>query len=116
MVMVGHLSAPEVTGDDTPSDLSPVIVTDILRKELGFQGVIVTDAQNMGAITDYYDSAEAAVAALEAGVDMILVPEDLTEAVDGVLAAVESGKISEERIAESVTRILALKYEYGLMT
>lgn len=116
MVMVGHLSAPEVTGDNTPADLSPVIVTDILRKELGFQGVIVTDAQNMGAITDYYDSAEAAVAALDAGVDMILMPDDLTEAVDGVLSAVESGKISEERIAESVTRILALKYEYGLMT
>ena len=115
VIMVGHLSAPELTGDNTPSDLSYAVVTEILRGELGFQGVVVTDAQNMAAITDYYDAAEAAVGALEAGVDIILMPENLTEAVNGVLSAMEAGKLSEERITESVTRILALKYEYGLM-
>ena len=90
-------------------------MTDILRGELGFDGLIVTDAQDMGAITQMYTSAGAAVAALEAGVDMILMPADLTEAVEGVLAAVTSGRLTESRITESVTRILALKYEYGLV-
>ena len=115
MVMVGHLSAPELTGDDTPSDLSRAVVTDILRGELGFTGVVVTDAQNMGAITDYYSPAEAAVAALSAGVDLILMPADLQAAVDGVLEAVDSGQLPAERIDESVTRVLAMKYEYGLL-
>ena len=114
MVMVGHLSAPAITGDETPSDLSPEIVTEVLRGELGFQGVIITDAQNMGAITERYSSGEAAVAALEAGVDLILMPADLGEAVESVLDAVESGRLSQERIDESVTRILAMKYTYGL--
>ena len=115
MVMVGHLSAPELTGDDTPSDLSYTVVTDILRGELGFTGVVVTDAQNMGAITDYYSPAEAAVAALSAGVDLILMPADLQAAVDGVLEAVDAGQLPAERIDESVTRVLAMKYEYGLL-
>ncbi|MCI8526304.1 MAG: glycoside hydrolase family 3 protein [Oscillospiraceae bacterium] len=115
VVMVGHLSVPQLQGDHTPADLSRTVVTDILRGELGFDGLIVTDAQDMGAITQMYTSAGAAVAALEAGVDMILMPADLTEAVEGVLAAVTSGRLTESRITESVTRILALKYEYGLV-
>lgn len=116
MVMVGHLSAAAVNGDNTPSDLSKRIVTEVLRQELGFEGVIVTDAQNMGAITDAYSSAEAAVGALEAGVDLILMPADLTEAADGVLAAVADGRLSNERINESVIRILAMKYDYGILS
>ena len=115
MVMVGHLSAPAITGGNTPSDLSYQVVTVLLRQELGFSGVVITDAQNMGAITDYYTSADAAVQALSAGVDLILMPQNLTEAVDGVLAAVEDGTLTESRIDESVTRILAMKYEYGIL-
>ena len=116
MVMVGHLSAPNLNGGaDTPSDLSYAVVTEILRGELGFSGVVVTDAQNMGAITDYYTPAEAAVGALQAGVDLILMPADLDEAVQGVLDALEAGTLSRERIDESVTRILAMKYEYGIL-
>lgn len=116
MVMVGHLSAPAISGNQTPSDLSRAVVTDVLRQELGFQGVIVTDAQNMGAITDYYSSDEAAVQAISAGVDLVLMPADLSEAADGVLQAVEDGTLTEARIDESVTRILAMKYEYGILT
>ena len=116
MVMVGHLSAPQLTGDDTPADLSYTVVTEILRRELGFAGVVVTDAQNMGAITDYYTPGEAAVAALNAGVDLVLMPADLEQAVQGVLAALADGSLSQERIDESVTRVLAMKYEYGLIT
>lgn len=115
LVMVGHLSAPQITGDNTPSCLSSIIVSDILRGELGFDGVIITDAQNMGAITNYYQSGNAAVAALKAGVDIVLMPQSLEEAVAAVLEAIEQGRLSEERIDESVLRILTLKYDYGII-
>ena len=114
-VMVSHLSAPNVTGSDTPSDLSSMIVTDILRNKLGFQNVIITDSQQMASITDRYTSVEAAVQALEAGVDMILMPADLQAAYDGVLAAVQNGTLSEQRIDESVLRILQVKAQYGIL-
>ena len=113
-VMVGHLSATAINGDNTPADLSSAIVSDILRGDLGYQGLIITDAQDMGAITSYYTPAEAAVGALEAGVDMILMPADLQAAVDGVLSAIEQGRLTESRIDESVLRILTTKYRYNL--
>lgn len=115
-VMVSHLSAPNVTGGDTPSDLSPVIVSDILRNKLGFSNVIITDSQQMASITDRYTAAEAAVGALSAGVDMILMPADLQAAYDGVCAAVQSGTLTEQRIDESVLRILQVKAQYGILT
>jgi len=117
MVMVGHLSAEQLNGGkDTPSDLSKAVVTDLLRVELGFQGVVITDAQDMGAITDYYSPAEAAVGALQAGVDLILMPADLQAAYDGVMAAVQSGELTQARIDESVLRVLTMKYEYGILS
>ena len=115
-VMVSHLSVPEVTGDETPGDLSSKIVSELLRNKLGFQNVIITDAQNMGAITDHYTSAEAAVQALGAGVDMVLMPDDLQAAYDGVLAAVQNGTLTEARINESVLRILTVKAHFGILT
>ena len=114
--MVSHLSAPNLTGGDTPSDLSPVIVSDILRNKLGFSNVIITDSQQMASITDRYTAAEAAVGALSAGVDMILMPADLQAAYDGVCAAVQSGTLTEQRIDESVLRILQVKAQYGILT
>lgn len=114
LVMVGHFAAPLLTGDDEPVCFSRVVTTDLLRGELGFSGVIVTDALNMNAITDSYSSAEAAVKALEAGADLLLMPEDLDQAVQGVLDALRDGTLSEERIDESVGRILALKYKYKM--
>lgn len=115
-VMVSHLSAPNVTGDDTPSDLSEIIVTEILRNKLGFSNVIITDSQQMASITDHYTPAQAAVAALKAGVDMILMPNDLQQAFDGVLAAVQDGTLSQQRIDQSVLRILQVKAQYGILT
>lgn len=115
MVMVGHLSAEKLNGDDTPSDLSGVVVTDLLRGELGFDGVVITDAQNMGAITDYASPGAAAVGALQAGVDLILMPEYLQSAFEGVMDALDSGKLTQARIDESVLRILKLKYQYGIL-
>ncbi len=108
-VMVSHLSLPNVTGDNTPSSLSGKMVTEILRQQLGFSGIIITDAMNVAAITDYYTADEAAVKALQAGVDMIFMPEDYTTAYTGVLEAVQSGSLTEEQINESLRRIFRVK-------
>ena len=111
VIMVSHISCPNVTGDNTPATLSKMMITDILRNDMGFDGMVITDAMNMGAITAQYSSSEAAVAALNAGVDMLLMPEDFQSAYQGVLDAVKDGTVSEERIDESVRRILELKLE-----
>lgn len=84
----------------------------MLRDSLGYTGIIVTDSLSMGAITDYYTPAEAAVAALKAGCDIPLMPERLDEAYQGVLSAVQVGELTEERLDESLTRILTAKQEY----
>ena len=110
MVMIGHISAPELTGNNDPCTFSEELVTNILRNELGFQGVIITDAMNMKAVSDYYDSADAAIQALRAGCDMILMPEDFEAAYNGVLQAVRDGIISEERVNDSLRRIYRIKY------
>lgn len=108
-VMVSHVTASGVDEDGLPSSLSKTIMTDVLRDEMGFEGVIITDALNMTAITDYYTSEEAAVKAIEAGADMLLMPEDFNAAYDALLAAVQEGTISEERIDESLERIYRIK-------
>ncbi|MBP3475367.1 MAG: beta-N-acetylhexosaminidase [Lachnospiraceae bacterium] len=108
-VMVSHITASALDEDGVPSSLSEKVMTDILRGELGFEGVIITDALDMTAITDYYTSEEAAVKAIEAGADMLLMPEDFNEAYDALLAAVQDGTISEERIDESLRRIYRIK-------
>ena len=110
-IMAAHISVPNVTGDDTPTSLSKTMVTDILREKMGYTGLVVTDAMNMGAITEEYTSAEAAVKALQAGVDVVLMPENYQQAYQGVLDAVADGTLTEERINESVTRILTVKLE-----
>lgn len=110
-LMVSHVSMPEITGDNTPASLSSVFITDILRNELGYDGIIITDYMNQAAITKYYKHADAAVMAIQAGADMILAPADFKKAYAGVLAAVESGDITEERLDESLYRIFMLKYK-----
>lgn len=108
-VMMGHVSAPSLAGDNTPASLSKEVI-DILRNDLGFGGVVITDALNMKAITEYYMADEAAVKAIQAGVDMLLMPEEFETAYNGVLAAVQEGTITEERINESLHRIYRIKY------
>jgi beta-N-acetylhexosaminidase len=109
MVMTAHIAAPKVTGDDLPATLSPVILQDKLRGELGFKGVIVTDAMDMGAITTQFGNAEAAIKSIQAGVDVVLCSREFTQVFDAVVKAVEDGEIKETRIDESVKRILDLK-------
>lgn len=110
-VMVSHVTVSAVDGDALPSSLSKTMMTDVLRNELGFQGVIITDALNMSAITEYYTTEEAAVKAIVAGADMLLMPDDFYAAYDAVLAAVQDGTIPEERIDESLERIYRVKYK-----
>jgi len=110
MIMVGNYSASGITGDRTPCSLSSTIVTDILRTELGYQGVIISDFMNQKSITEYYSSDEAAIMALKAGCDMILCPEDFEKAYNGVLEAVQSGTISESRINDALKRVYRMKF------
>jgi len=109
LVMTAHIAAPAVTGTEIPSTLSSVILQDKLRGELGFQGVIVTDALEMGAITRQFAADEACVLALQAGVDLLLCVKDYPACFEAVLAAVRAGRLSEERLDESVRRLLRLK-------
>lgn len=108
-IMTAHISLPEVTGNSIPATLSYEILTEKLRGELNYNGVIITDAMEMGAIQNQYTSGEAAILALEAGADIILMPYDFEEAFFAVLNAIKTGRLSEHRINESVKRILKVK-------
>lgn len=112
MIMVGHLDLPNVVGDYTPASLSSTVVQGMLRDQLGYTGIVVTDSLTMGAIANYRSSAEAAVGALAAGCDIPLMPENFAEAYQGVLDAVAAGTLTEERIDESVLRILMAKQRF----
>lgn len=114
VVMTAHITTPNATTDGLPASLSYTMITERLRGELGFQGVIVTDSLGMYAIKNHFTPEQAAVAALRAGVDVLLMPRDLRAAFDGVVQAVEDGTLSEERLNESVRRILTLKQKAGL--
>ena len=107
-VMVGHMIVTDIS--NIPSDLSKEIVTDILRTELGFSGVIITDSLQMESITDTYSAGDAAIYAVAAGNDMILEPENLEQAVEGIKQAVKDQIIAETQINESVRRILVMKH------
>lgn len=111
MIMVSHVTMTKISEENIPASLSSEIVTDILRTEWGFEGVIVTDYMNKNAITRFYKHADASVMAVQAGVDMIAVPGDFKKSYNGLLKAVEDGEITEERINESVERILKMKYK-----
>lgn len=112
MIMTAHIGTPGITGNEIPATVNPVILTDKLRNELGYKGIIITDGMSMGAITRQYDSAEATLLSLQAGADIILGPKNFIEAFDAVMKAVEDGTLTEERIDESVRRILTLKARF----
>ncbi len=115
-VMVAHILLNKID-PEYPASLSKIIITDILRGELNFDGVVITDDITMGAVTENYDIGEAAVRAVNAGSDIVLVchgKENRMAVLDALTKAVRSGNISEKRLDESVKRILRLKYKYGL--
>lgn len=113
MIMVSHQTAVRVD-PDSPASLSSAVIS-LLRDELGFEGVIITDALRMEAVHGTYGSAEACVRALEAGADMLLLPYNFTNAYQGVMNALKNGRLTERRIDESLRRILSLKAKYGLI-
>ena len=109
-VMTAHLAIAGLTGEASPpATLSPFILDTLLRRDLGFQGLIVTDALNMGAIVSRYGAAQSAVLALKAGADILLMPADPKGAIDAIVAAVGRGEVSEARLDSSVARVLAAK-------
>ncbi|WP_377887617.1 glycoside hydrolase family 3 N-terminal domain-containing protein [Alkalihalobacillus sp. R86527] len=125
-VMTAHVTFPKI--DDTkviskkdgeeislPATLSEKVLTGLMREEMGHEGVIITDAMNMGAIVEHFGSVDAAVRAVKAGTDIVLMPVGLPEVASGLLDAVRSREISEDRIEESVERILTLKIKRGII-
>lgn len=114
-IMVSHISISRVTENTKPASMCSLVMNEMIRDELEFGGIIITDAMDMKAITDQYTSAEAAVATVEAGTDMVLMPENFQEAYTAIKEAVETGKISESRIDTSLQRIIENKIKRGLI-
>ena len=114
-VMTAHVAVPCVTEERTePATLSPAVMTGILRDSLGFRGLVVTDALTMGAIVQRYGPGESAVLAFLAGSDLLLMPSDPQAAIAAIVAAVDSGRITMDRLDASVRRLLQLKENAGL--
>jgi beta-N-acetylhexosaminidase len=114
-IMTAHISVPSLNGGvREPSTLSPLVLTRVLRDELGFEGLVFTDAMDMSAIARQHRAGEAAVRAIEAGADVILMPPNVQQAVDGIVQAVRAGVFAEARIDASVRRILETKEQLGL--
>ena len=114
-VMTAHVAVPQLTkGAKTPATLSGELITDVLKNTLGFRGIVVTDALEMEGLTKHYGNGDAAVAAVKAGVDVLLLPPDAEDAINAVERAVKNGEISEKRIDESVKKILDAKQRLGL--
>ena len=112
-IMTAHIAVPSLAPPDLPATLSPAILTDLLRKELGFKGLVVTDALGMGGV-QAFGAGEIAVRALEAGADTLLMPSDPDAAIKAVVAAVESGRLSRQRVRESLVKILSAKERLAL--
>lgn len=107
MIMIGHIALPNITGDDTPASLSKKIITDILKNDLNYKGLIITDALNMGALTENYTDEEIVTKAVSAGADLLLMPNGTAKTIEYI-----KNNISEDRINESVKKILIYKYTY----
>ncbi len=111
-VMVGHLNVPALDPSGVPTSLSKKVIQDYLKGELGFRGLVVSDALRMKAVADRYGKTEAVVMAFEAGIDILLIPESLGEAIEALKKRVESGAISEETLNERLRKVLQAKYDY----
>ena len=115
LVMMSHVSVKGITQSDVPASLSSLMVNDILREELQYDRIIITDAMNMKIITKFYDSGQAALAAIKAGNDMILMPDDFESAYEAIKEALADGSLPEKRLNTSVRRILEVKIRRGIL-
>jgi len=114
-VMISHISLPKIDNSGLPASLSKKIVTDYLKRELKFKKIIITDSMSMGAILDNYSVGESAVLALQAGVDMLLYPSNIDEAIQGIKDALKDHRLSEKQINDSVLKILQVKIDRGII-
>lgn len=110
MIMVGHIALPQISKDNTPASLSKVVITDLLKEKYGFKGLVITDALNMGALKNNYSDKEIYVNAINAGADILLMPNDAKSAIDIIKEAVQNGEILEDKINRSVYKILIYKH------
>lgn len=115
IVMVGHLALPGLDPSGQPATVSAVLIEELLRADLGFEGIVMTDALDMGAVRSQ-DRGELVVQSIEAGVDILLAPPDVALAHAAIVDAVVTGRISEERLDASVARVLRLKQQLGLIS
>ena len=113
-IMTAHIAVPEISGETIPATLSPEVLTGLLRDDLGFDGIVFTDAMDMVAVDRLFPRGEAAVRAVLAGADVILMPREVKQAIDAIVDAIDDGRLTEARIDESVGRLLRLKEDLGL--
>jgi beta-N-acetylhexosaminidase len=112
--MTAHIAVPALEPEDEPATVSSKIITGVLREELGFHGIVVTDAMDMQGLAAMFNTGEASVRALEAGNDVLLMPKRAEDAINGIVAAVQSGRITRQRLDQSVAKVLAAKVQLGL--
>src|SRR5260370_1373180 len=113
-IMTAHMAVPALEPENEPATVSAKILTGLLRGQLGFHGIIVTDAMDMQGLASLYNTGESAVRALEAGSDVLLMPRKAEDAINGVLAAVQSGRLTRQRIDDSVIKVLSVKVKLGV--
>lgn len=114
IIMTAHINMPGITTIPLPATLNPDVITDILRNDMGFNGIIMTDALDMGAISQNYSSGEAAILGIKAGVDILLIPFNQEDAFTSILNSINNNVISIDRINDSVKRIIRVKLRNGL--
>jgi len=112
-LMVAHIAVPKITQDHTPSSLSKIMISDLLRNDMNYDGLIIPDSLKMKALSNYFTNPQIYLRCVEAGNDFLLMPQDIGEAYETIYQGVESGKISTYRIDASVYRILSTKFDYG---
>jgi beta-N-acetylhexosaminidase len=113
-IMTAHMAVPALEPDDIPATVSSKVLTDLLRKELKFTGLVITDAMDMQGLALLFETGEASVRAIQAGADVLLMPPNPERSIRAVMAAVQEGRLTKERINESVRRILLAKWKLGL--
>ena len=113
-IMTAHIAVPEISGETIPATLSEPVLTGLLRNDLGFDGIVFTDAMDMVAVDRLFPRGEAAVRAVLAGADVILMPRDVKQSIDAIVEAIREGRLTEARLDESVGRLLRLKEDLGL--
>ena len=113
-IMTAHIALPEISGETIPATVSKQVLTGLLRSDLGFDGIVFTDAMDMAAIDRLFPRGESAVRAVLAGADVIVMPRDVKQAIDAIVKAIDDGRLTEARLDESVGRLLRLKEDLGL--